>query len=503
MVRGRITAAEGIKKFCGIFACSRKNYYLCVRKYTNNTNKITTLEVKRFLFTALVAVLTLSYANAAGKSKTKQNADLFPDGTEISAWFNDTKSVDLQKLGRQYKLTDYGIFSDGRVHTTDIQALIDKAAGEGGGVIVVPQGIYMTGGLHFRQGTHLYIEDGGVLMGSDFIGDYPLGKTRIEGETCTYFGALINADGLDGFTISGKGAIDGNGLKYHQQFWLRRKWNRACTNKDEQRPRLVYVSNCKNVQIEGVKLQNSAFWTTHIYNSENVKLLGLRIYSLGKPDTSKGPSTDAIDLDVVKNVLVKNCYMSVNDDAVAIKGGKGPYADAFKKKYEGIEIPAENIGNGANSNIIIEDCEYGFCHGCLTLGSESVHSRNIILRRIKISSQANNLLWLKMRPDTPQLYEYITVEDITGPVKNFILVAPWTQFYDLKGRKDKPMSYSDHITMRRCNVDCNVFFNVKQQEEVYHLSNFVFENITVRAKNTEFHPEIVDGFKYSGLDIKN
>ena len=90
MVRGRITAAEGINKFCGIFACSRKNYYLCVRKYTNNTNKITTLEVKRFLFTALVAVLTLSYANAAGKSKTKQNADLFPDGTEISAWFNDT-----------------------------------------------------------------------------------------------------------------------------------------------------------------------------------------------------------------------------------------------------------------------------------------------------------------------------------------------------------------------------------------------------------------------------
>ncbi|MBQ9508598.1 MAG: hypothetical protein IJR53_04150, partial [Bacteroidales bacterium] len=91
------------------------------------------------------------------------------------------------------------------------------------------------------------------------------------------------------------------------------------------------------------------------------------------------------------------------------------------------------------------------------------------LRRINISAQANNLLWLKMRPDTPQLYEYITVEDIKGPVKNFILVAPWTQFYDLKGRKDSPMSYSDHITMRRCDVDCDVFFNVKQQENVYHL----------------------------------
>jgi polygalacturonase len=230
-----------------------------------------------------------------------------------------------------------------------------------------------------------------------------------------------------------------------------------------------------------------------------VKVLGVRIYSLGKPDDSKGPSTDAIDLDVCKNILIKNCYMSVNDDAVAIKGGKGPYADAFEKDYKDIKIPEENIGNGANENIIIEDCEYGFCHGCLTLGSESVHSKNIILRRINISAQANNLLWLKMRPDTPQRYEYITVENITGPVKNFILVAPWTQFYDLKGRKDKPMSYSDHITMRNCDVDCNVFFNAKQQEEVYHLSNFNFENITVYANDTTFNTKIVDGFTYKNI----
>ncbi len=454
--------------------------------------------MKKIFFTALIAVLSMTMADAAKKPQK----DLFPDGTEIPEWFHKNESVDLSKLGTQYKLTDNAIYADGRIHTAEIQALIDKAAANGGGVIVVPQGIYMTGGLHFKQGTHLYLEDGATLMGSDFIGDYPLGKTRIEGETCTYFGALINADGLDGFTISGKGTIDGNGLRYHKQFWLRRKWNRQCTNKDEQRPRLVYVSNCKNVQIEGVKLQNSAFWTTHIYNSQNVKLLGLRIYSLGKPDDTKGPSTDAIDLDVVKNVLVKNCYMSVNDDAVAIKGGKGPYADAFKKDYPGVKIPEESIGNGVNENIIIEDCEYGFSHGCLTLGSESVHSRNIILRRINISTMGNNLLWLKMRPDTPQLYEYITVEDIKGSVKNFILVAPWKQFYDLKGRKDSPLSFSDHITMRRCDVDCNVFFNVAKQDEVYKLSNFTFEDLNVTANKKDFHPEYVDGFNYKNVNVK-
>ena len=454
------------------------------------------------LTTFILLLLSLSSFAKKGNAAKNDSGRIWPDGTPIAPWFFDTTRMDISKLGKQYVLTDHRIFANGRIHTAEIQALIDKAASEGGGVIVVPEGTYMTGGLHFRQGTHLHIRKGGVLMGSDFIGDYPLGKTRIEGETCTYFGALINADGLDGFTISGEGTIDGNGLKYHQQFWLRRKWNKACTNKDEQRPRLVYISNCKNVQIEGVNLQNSAFWTNHVYNSENVKFLGCRIYSLGTPDDSKGPSTDAIDLDVVKNILIKNCYMSVNDDAVAIKGGKGPYADAFMKEYPGIEIPSESVGNGENRNIIIEDCEYGFCHGCLTLGSESVFDHNIILRRIKISSQANNLLWLKMRPDTPQRYEYITVEDITGPVRNFLLIAPWKQFYDLKGRKDSPLSYSDHIVMRNCECECETFFNAQKQDEVYRLSNFTFENLKIKAQNKEFHPEIVEGFEYKQIEVK-
>ena len=446
--------------------------------------------MKRLMLFMLATMLVYPMGFAA--KKAKKSVDLFPDGTEIPEWFRQNEPVDVDKLGKKYVLTDYEIFADGRLHTEEIQALIDKAAANGGGVIVIPRGTYMTGGLKFKQGTHLYLEDGATLLGSDFIGDYPLGKTRIEGETCTYFGALINADGLDGFTISGKGTIDGNGLRYHKQFWLRRKWNPKCTNKDEQRPRLVYVSNCKNVQIEGVKLQNSAFWTTHIYNSENVKLLNLSIYSLSTPNHAKGPSTDAIDLDVVKNVLVKGCYMSVNDDAIAMKGGKGPWADD----------PTKSEGNGGNENVIIEDCTYGFCHGCLTCGSESIYNHNIILRRIQVD-KATRLLWLKMRPDTPQRYEYITVENITGNVGQFIYIQPWTQFYDLKDRKDPPMSYSDHITMRNCQMEVGTFFNVKSQDDQYKLSNFHFENLDIKVlKNATFNQEYVEGFTVKNVNLQ-
>ena len=426
-------------------------------------------------------------------SFAKKTIDQWPDGTEIGDWFRQTTPIDITTLGKAYRVTDYGVVNDGKLHTAEMQALIDKVATEGGGVIVIPEGTYMTGALFFKQGVHLHLYNGGTLMGSNDPSDYPILKTRIEGETCLYYSALINADGINGFTISGEGTIDGNGFTFWKHFWERRSWNPQCTNKDEQRPRLIYVSNCKNVQIDGVKLQNSAFWTTHIYNSENVKLLRLHISSPAKP--VKAPSTDAIDLDVVKNVLVKNCYMSVNDDAIAIKGGKGPYADYWRTPYNDIDINKfpEMIGDGGNENIIIEDCEYGFCHGCLTLGSESVYDHNIILRRIKVT-EANNLLWLKMRPDTPQLYEYVTVEDIEGNGKNFLLVAPWTQFYDLKGRASIPMSYSNHITMRNITFDCNVFFNVKQQEDQYHLSNFTFENLVIQAKNADFHQEYVENF---------
>jgi polygalacturonase len=260
---------------------------------------------------------------------------------------------------------------------------------------------------------------------------------------------------------------------------------------DELRPRLLYVSNSRDVQVEGIRLINSPFWTSHYYRCTNVKLLNLYIFSPATP--VKAPSSDAVDIDVCTNFLIKNCYLSVNDDAVALKGGKGPWADRQPE-------------NGGNYNIIIEDCEYGFCHGVLTCGSESIHNRNIMVRRCKVTN-ANRLLWLKMRPDTPQNYEYISIEDITGDAASFLYVKPWTQFFDLKDRKDTPVSYSNHVAMRNITLDCQTFFNVNDGGEQYKLSNFTFENLNVTAKNGNVKKELVTGFalknvKVNGEEVK-
>ncbi|MBQ8822243.1 MAG: exopolygalacturonase [Lachnospiraceae bacterium] len=412
--------------------------------------------------------------------------EFFPDGTPIDSWFYDTHVPALEEMGKQYVFTDYNIFADGKIYTKEIQNLIDMAHEEGGGVIVVPKGTYMTGSIYFKQGVHLYVSGGGVLKGSDDISDYDVKITRIEGETCKYFTALINADGVDGFTMFGPGTIDGNGLKSWRAFWLRRSWNPKCTNKDEQRPRLVYISNSKNVLIADLHLINSHFWTTHIYKCDHVKYLNCYIYSPAGP--VRAPSTDAIDIDVCKDVLVKNCYMEVNDDSVVLKGGKGPWADTQEE-------------NGSNERVIVEDCTYGFCHGCLTCGSESVHNRNIIIRRIKVGS-GHNLVWLKMRPDTPQHYEYITVENVEGKITNFLNINPWTQFFDLKDRKDVPLSYADHITIRNCKCECMNYFNVKPDESQYRLSDFTLENLEIQARNNGFKQEAIENVVVKNVAVE-
>ena len=100
--------------------------------------------------------------------KPKVKTQLFPDGTPIPAWFGDTSRVDVNLLGKRYALTDYGVKTDSNlVQTEAIQAVIDKAAAEGGGVVVVPKGTFLSGSLFFKQGTHLLVEEGARLKGSD------------------------------------------------------------------------------------------------------------------------------------------------------------------------------------------------------------------------------------------------------------------------------------------------------------------------------------------------
>ena len=415
-------------------------------------------------------------------------ADKFPDGSIVPSWFANNEVPSLKSLGPEYVVTDFGVVNDSSlVQTQALQAVIDKCAHDGGGVIVIPQGTFMTGALFFRPHTHLHIKEGGKLKGSDDISDFPVIETRIEGQTRKYFPAVVNADRVNGFTLTGKGVLDGNGLRYWKHFWLRRSFNPQCTNVDEMRPRLVYISNSDSVVIADVSIQHSPFWSTHYYRCNFVKLLNISVRSPKEP--VKAPSTDAVDIDVCSNFHIKGCYFAVNDDGVVLKGGKGPYAD-------------QDPNNGEKTNIIVEDCTYGFCHSAITFGSESIHDRNVIFRNNRVNG-TERLLWLKMRPDTPQNYEYITVENVTGHANYLLYVMPWTQFFDLQGRPDVPMSYSSHVTLRNIDFDCATFFQVQNAPDQYSLKDFTFENLKVRAtKNADYDAGLIANSVWKKVNVE-
>ena len=139
----------------------------------------------RKIFLLLFSMVLIS---GSAKVKKKVVVETWPDNTVMDAWFKDTTKVDVATLGRQYVITDYGVKNDSNiVQTSAIQAVIDRAAQEGGGVVVIPEGTFLTGGLFFKQGTHLHVI--GRLKGSERIIDFPILLTRIEGETCKYFSA--------------------------------------------------------------------------------------------------------------------------------------------------------------------------------------------------------------------------------------------------------------------------------------------------------------------------
>lgn len=372
----------------------------------------------------------------------------------------------MHKGTRRFPVTDFGAVGDSStLNTRVIQQAIDAVAEEGGGIVVVPEGRFLSGAIFFKPGVKLHLEYGAVLLGSDNISDYPWRPSRIEGVTQPYYAALINAEHCDNFAITGRGKINGNGYRFWQAFWDRRAENPACTNLEVARPRLIYISHSKNITLEGVELLNSGFWTTHLYQCQKVEISKLTIFSPRKP--LRAPSTDGIDLDVCRNVHISECNISVNDDAICIKGGKG--IDA-----------ARDADNGTTENVLIENCNFGWNHSVLTLGSEAIACKNIRMQNCKIDG-AWIVLRCKLRPDTPQDFQNIHLQNIEGHAHTFLMIKDWLQFFDDQGEHSLPLSTVRKISFENIRFSCK-HFRVVECDGLVKLVDFRFKDMHIEVE---------------------
>lgn len=371
---------------------------------------------------------------------------------------------------KRYVITSYGAVGDEKtLNTAAIQKAIDEASAAGGGVVEIPAGKFRSGSIFLKRGVELHLAEGGVLFGSDNIEDYPKINTRIEGHFEPWRMALVNAQQLDRVRITGKGILDGNGLTYWEAFWARRRANARATNLEVERPRLMFIDRCTDVQITGVSLQDSGFWNLHLYKCREVLIDGIRITIPTSHKTGvRGPSTDGIDVDSSQNVTIRNSYISNHDDNIALKGTKGPLAD-----QDADSPPVENI--------LVENVEVGDGNGLITCGSEATLIRNVTVRNCRMTGNAT-MLTLKLRPDTPQHYENITMDGITLAGNGRLLnVAQWTQFFDLKGHP-MPSRKINNVTLRNIKGEYGSFGTLRGNAGDV-IRDITLENVEVKLNN--------------------
>lgn len=322
------------------------------------------------------------------------------------------------------------------VNTTAIQTAIDRLATARGGTVVVPPGVFVSGALYFKPGVNLRLEKDAVLRASTDMANFPPRRTRIEGHFEESFTpALINADGCDGFRITGKGTLDGDGRRIWDEFWRLR--NAAPDKKNFRnlsipRARLALIENSRDVRIDGITFKDSQFWNLHLYRCRDVVVCDARF--VVPDDYKQAPSTDAIDIDSSQGVTVRRCFFSVTDDCIALKGSKGPFA----------------LGDQASppvERVRIRDCIFKRAHAALTLGSEATVVRDVALANSRVLG-AMAVLNLKLRPDTPQHYENIHVRGLVLDHAGGAIVSvnPWRQYFDLQGQAP-PRSTVRNITL--------------------------------------------------------
>lgn len=295
----------------------------------------------------------------------------------------------------QVSIEDFGAVSGGLVkNTTAIEKAITDVALKGGGTVVVPRGIWLTGPIQFKSNIHLHLEAGALLLFSKDFDDYPLVETSFEGLDTKRCMSPIYAYEVENIAITGSGTIDGNGdawrpvkkskmtgaqwksllasggiLNEKGDMWFPSenslKGYNSSSNfnvpdlidedelesvKDFLRPVMVSIVKSKRILLDGPTFQNSPAWNIHPLMSEEIIIRNLNVRN---PWYSQ--NGDGLDLESCKNVLIYNNIFDVGDDAICFKSGKDK--DGRRRA-----MPTENVV--VKNNIVYHG------HGGFVIGSE-------------------------------------------------------------------------------------------------------------------------------------
>ena len=387
--------------------------------------------------------------------------NLFPVlGTE-----NKATAVILPSIPTDtFKITTYGAVSSATVdNTTSIQQAINACSTAGGGVVLLPAGIFLSGPLTMKNKIDLCIASGSTLR----ILPYGSGNGTVAG-TYPNSGAtndytdFIYGKNLTNIAVTGSGTIDGNGTDW----WTAYKANSAIS-----RPCLIRFDGCSYIQISGISLINAP--NVHITIGKSGSNATLRDLTITAPSTA--PNTDGIDT-WAPNINILNCNIAVGDDNIAMDSG--------------------------SQNITVKNCTFGTGHGC-SVGSYAANVGNIVVDSCSFTKTTSGIR-LKTARDRGGLEQYFTYSNIT-------MSGVTTPFYVTSYYPKEPTSPTadpaqvitattptwQHLLFKNITVtgspNAGVFWGLPEQS----ISDVVFDNVSIAATTG------MKAYFVSGLVFKN
>lgn len=369
--------------------------------------------------------------------------------------------------------------------TPSIQSAIDSVAGKGGGTVVVPAGRWLSGRITLKNNVNLHFADGAVLSFSGDVADYrPAVFTRNEGVEVMSLGALIYANGQTNIAVTGKGTLVGppKDCSIHKQVmkssvienFIAAKTpvaERVYEGRDRGPiflPMFISPIQCTNVLIEGVTLEQTAFWNIVPVYCDTVIIRGVTVNSVGIP---RG---DGIDIESSRNVLIEYSTLNCGDDCFTMKAGRGD---------DGLRV------NRPTENVVVRFCLAQKGHGGITLGSETAGMiRNLYLQDCVFDGTGTGIRFKTRRPRGGG-GENVILERIRMNLSGTAITA------DMLGARMYVGELADRLPARPVNSLTPAFRNVT-------VKDVIVENAGQFMKITGIPESPFQGFRLENADVK-